>query len=115
MQLDRFQATDKDAGKHGKIQYSLRGGDAKDFVINPETGTIYCTSLVDDSNVVKTFEVVAHDNDGKSEGFESVLSVTVSINVLFFNMMLKCVVKTLIVRQRVCKYIADYLESRGDQ
>lgn len=76
--LFRFQATDKDTGKHGKILYSLRGNDAQDFVVNPETGTIYCTRPVDDSKVNKTFDVVAKDNDGKPEGLESVLTVTVS-------------------------------------
>lgn len=74
----RFQATDKDTEKHGKIQYSLRGNDAQDFVVNPETGTIYCTRPVDDRNVNKTFDVVAKDNDGKPDGLESVLAVTVS-------------------------------------
>lgn len=74
--LFRFQATDKDIGKQGKIQYSLRGNDAQDFIVNPETGTIYCTRPVDDSNVNKTFDVVAKDNE-KSEGFESVLAITV--------------------------------------
>lgn len=75
-----FQATDKDAGKNGKIQYSLRGEDAEDFVINPETGTIYCSRPADDSNISKSFEVVAKDNDGKLEGYESALNITVSQN-----------------------------------
>lgn len=74
-----FQATDRDTGKHVKVQYSLRGADAKDFVINSDTGTIYCTRLVDDNNANKMFEVVAKDNDGKSEESESVLTVTVKI------------------------------------
>lgn len=56
----------------------MKGDDAKDFVINPETGTIYCTRPVDDNNASKTFEVVAKDNDGNSDGSESVLAVTVS-------------------------------------
>lgn len=77
----RFQATDKDAGKHGKIQYSLRGDDANDFIINSETGTIYCTSLEDDSAATKTFEVVAKDNDGKPDGSESTMAITVSIGI----------------------------------
>ncbi|CAI6348183.1 unnamed protein product [Macrosiphum euphorbiae] len=51
--LLQVKAIDKDAGKHGKIQYSLRGNDANDFIINSETGTIYCASLVDDSTVSK--------------------------------------------------------------
>lgn len=72
-----FQATDKDTGKHGKIQYSLRGENAEDFVINPETGNIYCACPVDDSNIVKSFDVVAKDNDGKLEGYESTLNITV--------------------------------------
>jgi hypothetical protein len=33
---------------------------------------------VDDGNAVKTFDVVARDNEGKFEGYESVLTVTVS-------------------------------------
>ncbi|XP_027842981.2 uncharacterized protein LOC114124021 [Aphis gossypii] len=75
--LLQVKATDKDAGKHGKIQYSLRGDDANDFIINSETGIIYCTSLVDDSTANKTFEVVAKDNDGKSDGTESTMTITV--------------------------------------
>ncbi|XP_022177630.1 uncharacterized protein LOC111038715 [Myzus persicae] len=75
--LLQVKATDKDAGKHGKIQYSLRGDDANDFIINEETGTIYCKSLVDDSTASKSFVVVAKDNDGKSEGLESTLAITV--------------------------------------
>ncbi|XP_025420336.1 uncharacterized protein LOC112690522 isoform X2 [Sipha flava] len=75
--LVQVKAIDKDAGKHGKIQYSLKGNDANDFIVNPETGTIYCRTLVDDGNAVKTFDVVARDNEGKSEGYESVLTVTV--------------------------------------
>ncbi|KAL5243981.1 hypothetical protein ACI65C_011391 [Semiaphis heraclei] len=75
--LLQVKATDKDAGKHGKIQYSLRGDYANDFIINSETGTIYCTSLVDDSTVSKSFEVVAKDNDGKTDGSESTLAITV--------------------------------------
>lgn len=75
--LLQVKAIDKDAGKHGKIQYSLRGNDANDFIINSETGTIYCASLVDDSTVSKSFEVVAKDNDGKSDGMESTLAITV--------------------------------------
>lgn len=73
-----FQATDKDAGKHGKIQYSLRGEDAEDFVVNPETGTVYCARPMDDCADEKTFQVVAKDNDGKPEGSESTMTVTVS-------------------------------------
>lgn len=83
----RLQATDKDTGKHGKIQYSLRGNNAKDFVINPETGTVYCTRLVDDKDSNITFEVVARDNDGKSEGLESVLTVTVSFDHVHYNLL----------------------------
>lgn len=79
----RLQATDKDTGKHGKIQYSLRGSDAKDFVINPETGTVFCRRLVDDKDSNITFEVVAKDNDGKSEGLESVLTVIVSFDHMY--------------------------------
>ncbi|XP_026807790.1 uncharacterized protein LOC113550256 [Rhopalosiphum maidis] len=75
--LLQVKATDKDAGKHGKIQYSLRGDDANDFIINSETGIIYCMSLVDDSTANKTFEVVAKDNDGKSDGSESTMTITV--------------------------------------
>lgn len=73
-----FQATDKDAGKHGKIQYSLRGRDAQDFVINSETGTVYCARPANGSGADRTFEVVATDNDGKPGGFETSLPVTVS-------------------------------------
>jgi len=65
-------------GKYGKIQYSLRGDDADDFVVNPDSGTIYCTRPMDNSNASKTFEVVAKDDDGKSDGSESVMTVTVS-------------------------------------
>lgn len=72
-----FQATDRDAGKHGKIQYSLRGDDADDFVINPETGTVYASRPMDDCVAEKTFQVVAKDNDGKPEGSESAITVTV--------------------------------------
>lgn len=75
--LLQAKATDKDAGKHGKIQYSLRGDDANDFIINSETGIIYCTSLVDDNTVNKTFEVVAKDSDGKADGSESTMTITV--------------------------------------
>ncbi|XP_025202436.1 cadherin-87A-like [Melanaphis sacchari] len=75
--LLQAKATDKDAGKHGKIQYSLRGDNANDFIINADTGTIYCMSLVNDSTANKTFEVVAKDNDGKSDGSESTMAITV--------------------------------------
>ena len=68
-------------GKHGKIQYSLSGDDANDFIINSETGTIYCTRLVDDSTVNKTFVVLAKDNDGNFDGSESTLTITVRIGI----------------------------------
>ncbi|VVC25193.1 Cadherin,Cadherin-like,Cadherin conserved site [Cinara cedri] len=75
----QVKATDKDAGKHGKIQYTLRGDDANDFVVNPETGTIYCARPMDNCVAEKTFQVVAKDNDGKPEGSESTMNVTVKL------------------------------------
>lgn len=80
-----FQATDKDTGKHGKIQYSLTGDDAEDFVVNPETGTIYYTHPIDDSNASKTFKVIAKNDDGKFDVFDSVLTVTVSKTYIHHN------------------------------
>lgn len=75
---NRFQATDRDTGEHVKVQYSLRGDDSEDFVVNSDTGTIYVVRLAENDNVSKTFEVVAKDNDGKFDESESVLTVTVS-------------------------------------
>ncbi|XP_050422826.1 protocadherin Fat 4-like isoform X2 [Adelges cooleyi] len=77
--LVQVKATDKDAGKHGKIRFLLRSNDSEDFLINSETGTIYCTRLEEDVERIKVFEVLAKDTDDNKEGggLESVLSVTV--------------------------------------